>query len=286
MENPSSILFVGGCHVNGYPVGEENAFTHMALTYLANSGESRLHVLPYSNLHSGPKILAACRELKPDAVVLQLGHYESPSPLRKSLGWKAKKRALAGGLPMRVQSRPGSRYRPTLTMMFAEFQRILAAVCIILSGKRKKMFDARLIGASLDSILAELKRIPLRAIVVLGPFSTPDPLTRFCRRQIVPIFEEVSNKYGCTFVDVFSFLESYPKGGDFRENFADHEHLSVLGHHRVGAVVGAALSKAMGNAPVAENVPVPRTKQDLRTPKPGWVEQPFVTPRSSSVGTA
>jgi hypothetical protein len=267
--------------MNGFPVGEEYAFTHVTLGCLPNSGETSLNVLPLFNLRSGPKILAACRELKPDAVVLQLGHYEAPKPLKKTLGLSGKKKDSIKRAIEDSRPRPEMRYRPALFMTPIELRRIAAAGMIVALGKKRKMFDPAAIADSLDSILLSLKDLPLRGIVLVGPFSTPDPLTRFCRREVVPIFEAAAEKYGCTFVDTFSFLESFPNGEAFGANFADYEHLSVLGHQRVGVLVGAALKKVMEQSTATEAEPVIAApiKEVARAAGPRWVGRPVVALR-------
>ena len=82
------------------------------------------------------------------------------------------------------------------------------------------MFDPGEIADSLDSILLSLKELPLRGIVLVGPFSAPDPLMRFCRRKVVPIFEAAAKKHNCTFIDTFAFLEAYKDRKAFQSNFA------------------------------------------------------------------
>lgn len=286
--NSSRVLFVGGCHMNGFPVGEEYAFTHVALGCLPQSGETSLDVLPLFNLRSGPKILAACRELKPDAIVLQLGHYEAPKPLKKTMGLSEKKKERSEGTNEGWQPQPSLQYRPTLFLTPIELRRIVAAGMIIAMGRKKRMFDPAAIADSLDSILLSLRDLPLRGIVLVGPFSTPDPLTRYCRRRVVPIFEAAAKKHGCTFVNVFSFLESFPKGKAFRANFADYEHLSVLGQQRVGALVGAALKRVLEPSLAAdvEALKVAQIKEARPATRPKWVGQPAIARRSQSVGTA
>ena len=269
--------------MNGFPVGEEYSFTHVALGCLPRSGETSLDVLPLFNLRSGPKILAACRELKPDAIVLQLGHYESPKPFKKVLGLSgSKKKKLTQSL--REDSRPQAelQYRPTLFMTPIELRRIVAVGMIVALGRKRRMFDPAAIADYLDSIILSLKELPMRGIVLVGPFSTPDPITRFFRRKAVPIFEAAARKHGCTFVDTFSFLEAYPKGEAFRENFADYEHLSVLGHQRVGVLVGAALKRVMeqSTATEAELVKASPIRLAGRAARPAWAGQPAVAGRS------
>ena len=287
--NSSRILFVGGCHMNGFPVGEEYAFTHVALRCLPHRGEISLDVLPLLNLRSGPQILAACQELKPEAIVLQLGHYEAPKPLKKTLGLSNKKKERVKGTIEGWQPQPGLQYRPTLLMTPIELRRTAAAGMIVALGKKREMFDPEAIAYSLDSILLSLKYLPLRGIVLVGPFSTPDRLTRFCRRKVVPIFEAAAEKYGCAFVDVFSFLESFPNGEAFCANFADYEHLSVLGHQRVGVLVGSALTKLLEPSAATETEPLTTKPINEARPaaRPGWASaQPAIARRSQSIGAA
>ncbi len=185
--------------------------------YLPHSGETYLNVLPLFNLRSGPQILAACRELKPDVVILQLGHYEAPAPVRKILSPGRSKKTHAQAPREDGPHHAEMRYRPTFPVMIAELRRIVAAGIVIATGRKRKMFNPSAIAAHLDSIILSLKELPLRGIVLVGPFSAPDPLTRFCRRKLVPIFEAAAKKHGCAFVDIFSLLEAYPKGKPFAQ---------------------------------------------------------------------
>ncbi len=255
---------------------------HVALRCLSEPGESSSYVLPLFNLRSGPQILAACQELKPDAVVLQLGHYEAPAPLQKSLGLRCSKKSHTQDRGSVGQSHPEMRYQHTLSTVFAQLRRIVAAGMIVAVGRKRKMFNAAAIADYLDSILLSLKELPLRGVVLVGPFSAPDPVARFFRRRAVPIFEAAAKKHDCTFVDVFSLLESYPKGEAFRANFADTQHLSVLGHQRVGVLVGAALKRVMEQSTATEAEPVMVTpiKDVARAARPGWAGQPVIALRS------
>lgn len=276
----SRILFVGGCHINGFPVGEEYAFPHVALGCLSEHRENTLYALPLLNLRSGSQIQAACRDLRPDAVVLQLGHYEAPTPLRKSLRLRGADsgRTSAVGAARPSRSRPEMQYRLSPSTMFKGLRRIAAAGMIVALGKKRRMFDPTSIAARLDSLLASLREFPLKGIVLMSPFSAPDPITHFLRRRTVPIFEAAAKKHGCTFVDLFSYLESYPNGGAFRGNFADPQHLSVLGHQRVGVLVGAALKRVMEQSTATEAEPVKAApiKDVARASGSRWAGRPVV----------
>ncbi len=269
--------------MNGFPVGKDYALTQVALRSLPQSGECSLDVLPLCNLRSGPKILAACRELRPDAVVLQLGHYETQVILKKILGLKrfVGKKGTQGPM-VDGSSRLDLQYRLTPFTRFVELRRIVAAGVVIAMGRKRRMFDPAAIAASLDSMLLSLKELPLRGIVLVGPFSAPDPVTRFFRSREAPIFEAAAKKHGCAFVDIFSVLEAFPNGEAFRANFADREHLSVLGHQRVGVLVGAALKSVMeqSTATGPEFVKASPVKVGGRAARPAWVGQPAVAGRS------
>jgi hypothetical protein len=283
--NSSRILFVGGCHIHGFPVGKEHAFTHVALKSLSQHGEVSSNGFPHFNLHSRRQILALCEELKPDAVVLQLGHYEAPAILGKCLVLKRSKKNSTAEISGTGHT-PNSeeRYRSTPSTMIDKLRRIAVAATIVAMGRKKKMFNPAVIASCLDSILFGLKELPfpLRGIVLVGPFSAPDPIVRFFRRRAVPIFESAAKKHDCAFVDVFSFLESHPKGEAFRANFADAHHLSLLGHQRVGVLVGAALKRVMeqSTATGAEFVKASPIKEAGRAARPAWVGQPAVAVRS------
>lgn len=284
MGSPSRVLFVGGCHVQGFPVGKEHAFMHVALKSLSQHEEVSSNGFPHFNLNSRGQILAVCEELKPDVVVLQLGHYEAPAILGKCLGVKRSKKNSTAEISV-ADHTPNSeaRYRSTPFTMIDKLRRIVVAATIVAMGRKKKMFNPAAIASYLDSILFSLKELPfpLPGVVLVGPFSAPDPIVRFFRRRAVPIFESAAKKHDCAFVDVFSFLESHPKGEAFRANFADAHHLSVLGHQRVGVLVGAALKRVMEQANVTESEPAMAmpARQVARAARPGWVSHPVVALR-------
>lgn len=100
-------------------------------------------------------------------------------------------------------------------------------------------------AGSLDSILSSLEPLALSNVLLISPFSCPDPLTRAGRRVAARIFEREASKHGCVFVDAFGMLESYGRGKAFLSNFADQYHLSRLGHERVGRLLGEHLKSAI-----------------------------------------
>ena len=242
--------------MDGFPVAKVDAFTHVALECLFEHGENTPHTLPLFQ--------SSLRSSDPGRVPgIEAGRHRSAAwPLRSACVFTEEhgRETLQGAILPSIRGRwpvpRGERDRVCPTTMFAELERIVAAGTIIALGRKRRMFDPEAIAFSLDSILFSLKELPLRGIVLAGPFSAPDPITRFFRRMAVPISEAAAKKHACTFVDVCSLLESYPKGKNFNANFADPLHLSVLGHQRVGVLVGAALKRVMEHSTATEDEPV------------------------------
>src|SRR5438270_91145 len=84
VDKPFSILFAGGCHVVGYPIGEERAFPALVARRLRDAGLGvRPETLSHLKLAHRQKLTAKCNQVKPDALVLQLGHAELNQQLSK-----------------------------------------------------------------------------------------------------------------------------------------------------------------------------------------------------------
>jgi len=71
------ILFAGGCQVSGYPGAEGHGFPVLVGESLATGGAKvEVHTLAYLRLAHRRRLIAKCREVQPDVLVLQLGHFE------------------------------------------------------------------------------------------------------------------------------------------------------------------------------------------------------------------
>ncbi|MDR3762785.1 MAG: hypothetical protein P4M01_01680 [Acidobacteriota bacterium] len=82
------LLFVGGCHTVGYPFGPEHGFPRLACEELQRQHARtaiECEVLPYVSLRRADVILEKCRAVRPDILVLQLGHYETEAVLKSRL---------------------------------------------------------------------------------------------------------------------------------------------------------------------------------------------------------
>jgi len=244
---PSSrILFAGGCMVTGYPVGADISLARIALRSLGHRASELPCVLPYVNLRSCARIVEACREQETEFLVLQLGHYETLRPLRKILsGGNKSKHNSSVSTSVPFVPDPQKLYRPTLQKHFMNARRLVLAQTLAALGQKKRAFDAAAAAEGLDAILSSLAPLPLRAILLLSPFSCPDLVARAYRRELLPIFAAAAAKYKCAYVDVFGMMEDCRHHDRFAANFADQFHLSRAGHQRVGMLVGQSLRRVV-----------------------------------------
>jgi hypothetical protein len=78
----TSIVVLGGCHVNGYRVGQGQAFTTLLPELTAGRVLRQVACVSFSKL---PLYLGVVDELNPTHVVLQLGNFEFSNSLRHLL---------------------------------------------------------------------------------------------------------------------------------------------------------------------------------------------------------
>jgi hypothetical protein len=218
----------------------------VALRLLALPDAGNPSVLSGFNLRSASLLADACREQKPEFLVLQIGNEETLPKFEKIF-------RLFGGSTLGSSSPhirpyvpdPGMQYQPTLVTRFIGARRLVLAALFTALGQGARVFNPAALAASLDEVLSSLRGLPLKAVLLLSPFSCPEPLARACRRQAAPIFAAAAQKHGCIFVDTFGLLESSGGGEAFLVNFADSCHLSRIGHERVGRLLGESLRHAM-----------------------------------------
>lgn len=261
------ILFAGGCHVTGYPVGEGLSLSSVALHSIPDHGADTPNVLSYLNLHAAPLLVDACRRQKTEFLVLQLGHYETLPQFRKILHLHHSHKR-GSGFPNAVQfvPEPDKFYQPAWRTRFSFARRGVLDFLFSALGKEKKVFNPAAIAEALDSLLSSLQLLPLRRVFLLSPFSCPDPLVRACRLQAEPIFASAAQIHGCVYVNTFGMLESYGRGYAFWANFSDPAHLSSLGHARVGRLVGENLCRAIEQLrPTGVQAVVSRHSPSLRS---------------------
>jgi hypothetical protein len=229
------ILFAGGCHVNGYPVGESSSFSEItanALDYTCTriapiglSNTSRL--FDYLQLHPRPNIL-----------VLQFGNYEAPRPLARHF------RAVFSStarLPSTPRSSVSSSQRPWLSLppdqVFSPTpawrSRVLLKQAYAIAAQRVEppLFDAAAIRLKLRTLLTRIAAYEIPVTIVLTPLPCADHMARSFRVAAAPIFHEQAAVAGLLSLDTAAALGYIDRSSKRSfDIYADERHLNLCGH--------------------------------------------------------
>lgn len=233
----ATILFAGGCHVSDFLVGEKDSIPGYAAERLREMGiESDIHRLPHVKLSHRQKLTSACAEIRPEILVLQLGHFE----LSQSLGQYLKKRL---GYRRRTGSTDSTAGPSPLTSVknfrFRATVKWWADWCL-----GHPLADLGQFDSLLNALLESLRPLKIPAVLLLSPLPCADRTRLYYRQQAWPLFSEAAARHQCEFIDVLSLTDTSPL-----ENFGEAEfhydgmHLGKRGHHAVGRVVTEALRR-------------------------------------------
>ena len=249
MPEAPRILFAGGCHLNGYPVGAEHSLSSVALRSIGHPGAGSPDTLAYVTLRSGRLLVEACRERHADYLVLQIGNYETLPRFEKIFHLRHSSGFSSGTThSVAFQANPEMQFRATWTTRMVDARRMALAGAFRALGRGDAICNIPAIAPALDGLLTSFRNSPMKGILLLSPFSCPEPLTRDCRRRAEPLFAAAAGEHGCLYVDVFNSLESFGRGPAYEANFADPSHLSRRGHAYVGQLVGQSLRQAIERA--------------------------------------
>lgn len=231
-----NILFAGGCHVIGYPVGEDRSFPSLVRQSLAASGvTATIHRLAYLPLSRPSRLADECAAVRPDLVVFQLGHFELSGRLSAYL-------MSALGRRVREHSKSSSMTPacPIASPVLFEWKSELKAALDRVLGHPLVDFDR--FEHSLGKMAAVLANSPGARALLLTPLPCADPLSLYYRRASRAAFGRAAAARGFDFVDV---LECGPHRRPRRfgpdEFYFDAIHLGAAGHVAVANAVSAAL---------------------------------------------
>jgi len=244
------LLFAGGCHVGGFPVGEEFGFVRTTAARLGPSLPQGIEVrtLLHVSLASTARIVEACRACRPQVLVLQLGHYESSLPLAKRMARLLRGRMAGEGHPVRDVSSWTPNYEPNPALRFRDSwrRRAKSALKLAIDGLLRLLgrpaFKRERLQRLLAQMLDEVRALGIPQVVVLSPFPVRDLTIARYRRQLRLTLALEAARHGCQFLDVSGIGQQQPRG----EWFADDRHLGRKGHHAVGLLlaekIGALLT--------------------------------------------
>ena len=233
------ILFAGGCHVLDFIVGEKDSFPAYAAERLSEMGiESEIYRLPHVKLSHRQKLANACMEIRPEILVLQLGHFELSQSLaqyfKKRFGYRqASGSSDSTASPSPLPSVKAFRFRARLKW--------LADCCL-----GHPLADLDQIDSLLNALLESLHRLEIPAIFLLSPLPCTDRTRLYYRQQARPLFSEAAARHQCEFVDVLPLTDTSPleRFGEAEFHY-DGMHLGKRGHHALGQAVAAVVQRAV-----------------------------------------
>ena len=268
----AGIVFAGGCHVEGWPIGPEHSFVNIALQLINPEGSFHAHIVSYVNLKTScARIAQACRETGAEYLVLQIGHYETAPVFSKILGRMFQSSPSRRRPKMDVSfegGNSGQKYRPTARIRLFNCERMLLSAIFLALGARRKVFDPDRLFDELDSVLTDLDALQLKKVFLMSPFSVPDPVIRLCRRKAAEIFAGAAQRHECIYIDTFHLLEAGGRRARL-SRYYDRFHLNRMGHEIVGRLVANDLREVIVNG---------RMKRSPAGSRPSWAMLPVPRP--------
>jgi hypothetical protein len=245
---PVKMLFAGGCHVAGYPIGEEQSFPTIVKEELFDVGmETEVHRLSHLKVTHHSRILAMCKELRPEVLVLQLGHFElsqSLSSYLRSPGTGRDRRSSADALSI-----------PACCIRSASLFYLRAFLKTVLDSMLgHPLVDFLRFQENLTVLARELEQCRIPLTVMLTPLGCADPMTLYYRKRCIPFYRQAAGECGATVLDV---LKNAPAGRQRRlgaeHYYYDAIHLGEAGHRMVGQAISCHLQKVLTSCMVKES---------------------------------
>lgn len=233
-ERPTmQVLFAGGCHVVGYPIGEAAAFPAAVKQSLQARGVVlEMNRLAYIKLTHAAKLRDACAQYRPDILVLQLGHFELSRPLSQYL----RARLSSGREPA---ARSGSE-PPANPILRPRLFRVIAGIKkMIDSALGQPLVDFARFEAQLHEFLVETKRWAPPDVILLSPLPCADALSMRYRRRAASIMQRLAASHGIQFLDLLSAHPGWSFGA--AGSFYDAIHLGEHGHLHVASAIASRI---------------------------------------------
>lgn len=231
------VLFAGGCHVVGYPVGDQSSFPRICATQLEAMGyHLDLSLLAHLPLHRPETLLRRMDEFSPDVLVLQVGHFELGRRLADLLRWKKQGKSRRSSSSTPPQSYAESTFDPWFRPV-ARCKRFVDWM----TGHRVVDLDA--FHRSLRDfaqVVADSSVTPF--VLLISPLPCLDPVTSYYRRHATPFYGEVAESFGWHYLQLEDFVHSGPPGTfGLAETYADAVHLGRPAQQEVARQVSHRL---------------------------------------------
>lgn len=248
-ENQIRLVVAGGCHVSGWPVGAEHGMVAVLSRRLAALGyQPSVTPVAHVALHHHHKVVAACVENGPDAVVLQLGHFELDrtfsSHLKQILRLPARG-ARSSSAPASPPLLPELNYNLAFRLRSAVRR---AADLLTLHT----LASPRQLSQRLEIFIGKVREVHAGPLLVLSPLSCADAVTFRYRLELAEMYRHVCSAAGVHFLDLIQATAGRSRRPYLltRGYFADNIHLGRLGHLDAGEAVADAVAELLA-APAA-----------------------------------
>jgi len=236
------VLFAGGCHTIGYPVGEQFSFPTVTRQCLAQRGVSiAVERLPYVKLTHREKLIDKCRQVNPDVLVLQLGHLELHQPLWSYLWAVIRRKA-----PPRPKAPSGTPQPYRTTQLGFRLKYKLKGVLDRLLGH--PLVDLPKFDRQLSALAESVAPLGIPVVVLLTPLRCADPTGMYYRLAVRRIYRRIAAEHGFLFLDM---LDGTPDPGTClfgaEQYYFDPMHLAAEGQRTVGEALAASLALPLRN---------------------------------------
>lgn len=232
----TKILFVGGCHINGWHVGMEKSFVSVALDMLATAGVQYEFKKTANYLMKNTEYLIELnKKNKYDILVLQVGNYEFSPYLKKNIIKKfnlanlCDKKKSVGIVREDIIEEHYEYYPDIYTRLKMLTKLKIVHICNF------PFFDKYELYKEAENLSQTIKTIGFSKVIVLSSFSCVEFANKEYRRKGNKILKDVASKNNFAYLDVMQELQSY------QDIYSDINHLNVKGHKLVGKMLGDSL---------------------------------------------
>lgn len=238
--NSLGILVVGGCHVLGYPIGASLGFPDQLAALLTDTAGDPISLasIGHLKLSHGPKVFETVRRLRPEILILQVGHFELTNG---GSSYSTKKLALSG-------SRSASKNPHKLAknrFQTATGRLIWHVRCAVKDLANRFLsrwkVDLQQLETEFNCFLYEIAQCSCR-VILLSPLPCADPIFDGLRRQAGSCFKSVASRYPeVEYLDVLK--DPFLTRSGF-EPFLDGTHLSADGHFRLAQLLASQIARS------------------------------------------
>jgi hypothetical protein len=242
MNSSIRISFVGGCHVGGYLVGLENAFSRQSSEKLNACGIKNCidtHVVyRFRKALALEKIL---NDSSPDVLVVQLGTFEAgPTILHGKFGSKKKNMSadMADQFPYPVDA--------TFKLNLHYKIKFLVKQAIHRLLRYRLLDDAKL-QHDIECFMSAVAQLGVAHVVMLSPLPSFDPAFKVYRTRVGKMMNDAAREQGLEITDIRTLLD-----GRKDLYLPDGVHLNTRGHESLARIVAEKIKSELERTSLGE----------------------------------